>query len=427
MDKLIVNGPCSLKGEVKISGSKNAALPILAASILASEKVVLANIPFLRDITTMLELLGRLNAAILIDENMKIEIDSSCLNNYKAHYEIVKTMRASILVLGPMLAKHGEAYVSMPGGCAIGSRPVDIHIECLKQLGVDIELADGYISAKAKGGLVGAHIKMPKVSVGATENVMMAAVLARGTTTLEGAAVEPEVTDLANFLVAIGADIKGIGTSTLIIEGKPQLGGGYYEVISDRIEAGTFLIAAAMTRGKVTVNNAQPDNLQNVLSLLEQSGAEIAVKKDSIMLNMQNKIPKAISVDTAPYPGFPTDLQAQWIAMCAVSSGESEVVENIFENRFTHISEMVRMGADIKIEGKKAIVKGVSKLRAAPVMATDLRASASLVLAGLVAEGMTVIDRIYHIDRGYVHIEEKFSALGAKIKRISTKDPAPTE
>ena len=427
MDKLIVNGPCSLKGEVKISGSKNAALPILAASILASEKVVLANIPFLRDITTMLELLGRLNAAILIDENMKIEIDSSCLNNYKAHYEIVKTMRASILVLGPMLAKHGEAYVSMPGGCAIGSRPVDIHIECLKQLGADIELADGYISAKAKGGLVGAHIKMPKVSVGATENVMMAAVLARGTTTLEGAAVEPEVTDLANFLVAIGADIKGIGTSTLIIKGKPQLGGGYYEVISDRIEAGTFLIAAAMSRGKVTVNNAQPDNLQNVLSLLEQSGAEIAVKKDSIMLNMQNKIPKAISVDTAPYPGFPTDLQAQWIAMCAVSSGESEVVENIFENRFTHISEMVRMGADIKIQGKKAIVKGVSKLRSAPVMATDLRASASLVLAGLVADGMTVIDRIYHIDRGYVHIEEKFSALGAKIKRISTKDQAPTE
>jgi UDP-N-acetylglucosamine 1-carboxyvinyltransferase len=427
VDKLIVNGPCSLKGEVKVSGSKNAALPILAASILASEKVVLGNIPFLRDITTMLELLSRLNVSILIDESMKIEIDSSSLNNYKAHYEIVKTMRASILVLGPMLARYGEAYVSMPGGCAIGSRPVDIHIECLKQLGAEIELTEGYIAAKAKGGLVGANIKMPKVSVGATENIMMAAVLAKGTTTIEGAAVEPEVTDLANFLVAIGADITGIGTSTLVIEGKVQLGGGSYEVISDRIEAGTFLIAAAMTKGRVTVNDVQPANLKNVLEMLEQVGADITIKNNSITLDMHHKNPKAISVSTAPYPGFPTDLQAQWVALCAISNGTSEVVENVFENRFAHIGEMVRMGANIKIEGKKAIVSGVSKLRSAPVMATDLRASASLVLAGLVADGMTVIDRIYHIDRGYMHIEEKFAALGAKIKRISTKDSAPDE
>ena len=424
MDKLIVNGPCYLKGEIKISGSKNAALPILAASILASEKVVLDNIPFLRDVTTMLELLGRLNVAILIDENMKVEIDSSSLNNYKADYEIVKTMRASILVLGPILARYGEGYVSMPGGCAIGSRPVDIHIECLRQLGAEIELKEGYISARAKGGLVGAHIKMPKISVGATENVMMAAVLAKGTTILEGAAVEPEVADLANFLVTIGADISGIGTSTLVIKGKKQLGGGKHEVISDRIEAGTFLIAAAMTKGKVTLNNTQPNSLKNVIEMLEKTGAAITITNNSIMLDIQGKDPKAISISTAPYPGFPTDLQAQWVALCAVSNGSSEVVENVFENRFAHIHEMVRMGANIKIEGKKAIIQGVSKLIAAPVMATDLRASASLVLAGLVAEGMTVIDRIYHIDRGYMHIEEKFSALGAKIKRISTKDQA---
>lgn len=425
MDKLIVNGPCSLKGEVKVSGSKNAALPILAATILASEKVILDNIPFLRDITTMLELLGRLNAKILIDENMKIEIDSNSLNNYKAHYEIVKTMRASILVLGPMLARHGKAHVSMPGGCAIGARPVDIHIDCLRQLGAEITLTDGYIAAAAEKGLVGAHIKMPKVSVGATENVMMAAVLAKGVTTIEGAAVEPEVTDLANFLVAIGADIKGIGTSTLVITGKKQLGGGSYKVIADRIEAGTFLIAAAMTKGKITLNDTEPDNLQNVLGPLQQVGADIRVNGNSITLDMQGKAPQAVSVSTHPYPGFPTDLQAQWIALCSVANGTSEVVENVFENRFTHVGEIVRMGADIKIEGKKAIVAGVTELRSAPVMATDLRASASLVLAGLVADGMTVIDRIYHIDRGYVHIEEKFSALGAKIKRISTKDPAP--
>ena len=418
MDKLIIEGGVRLEGEIRIAGAKNSALPILAATLLTSEKVTICNLPHLFDITTMLELLGCMGVQPVIDEKLNVEVDSSTITDLSAPYELVKTMRASILVLGPLLAKHKRAEVALPGGCAIGSRPVNLHITALEAMGADIVVEDGYIKASVKDRLKGAHIFMDMVTVTGTENVMMAACLADGQTIIENAAREPEVVDLALCLIAMGADISGYGTDTIVINGVSDLHGCTYSVMPDRIETGTYLIAAAATRGKIKVKDTRPDILEAVLLKLEQAGADVQVGEDWISLDMHGKQPKAVSVRTAPYPAFPTDMQAQFTALNSVASGSGSITETVFENRFMHVHEMNRMGAIIRVEGNTVIVEGSETLKGAPVMATDLRASASLIIAGLVASGETVVDRIYHIDRGYECIEEKLQLLGAKIRRI---------
>lgn len=419
MDKLIISGGHRLDGEIRISGAKNAALPILAATLLASAPVTVCNLPHLHDITTMIELFGRMGIQPVIDEKLSVEIDPRTIQTLVASYDLVKTMRASILVLGPMVAHFGQAEVALPGGCAIGSRPVDLHIRGLEALGAEITVEDGYIKAKApEGGLRGGNFFFDIVSVTGTENIMMAATLAKGRTVLENSAREPEIVDLANCLIAMGAKIQGAGTDTIIIDGVEKLGGAIYNVMPDRIETGTYLVAAAVTGGRVKLKDTDPTILEAVLSKLQEAGAEITTGEDWIELNMHGKRAKAVSVRTAPYPAFPTDMQAQFIALNALAEGTGTVIETIFENRFMHALEMQRMGAKIQIEGNTAIVTGIAKLKAAPVMATDLRASASLVIAALMAEGDTLIDRIYHIDRGYECIEEKMQLLGAKIRRV---------
>ena len=419
MDKLIINGGNAIDGEIWISGSKNSGLPILAATLLADSPMRVCNLPHLNDITTMLALLRCMGVGITIDEKMSAEIDTAGINDFTAPYDLVKTMRASILVLGPMLSRFGEANVSFPGGCAIGSRPVDIHLRGLEAMGVEIQIDEGYIRARSNGRLKGAHIFMDTVTVGGTENLLMAAVLADGKTVLENAAREPEVVDLANCLVAMGANIEGIGSDTLVVHGVEKLSGCTYSVMPDRIETGTFLVAAAAARGRVKVKNTTEHILESVLLKLEEAGAHIATGKDWIELDMKGNRPKAVSLKTAPYPAFPTDMQAQFTAMNAVAEGTGTVIETIFENRLIQIHELNRMGADIKLEGNTAIVTGVDRLKGAPVMASDLRASASLVIAGMVAEGETIVDRIYHIDRGYECIEEKLQLLGASIRRTA--------
>lgn len=418
MDKLIINGGGPLDGEVRISGAKNSALPILASTLLAEEPVTVCNLPHLHDITTMIELIGRMGVDVIIDEKLNVEVDAKTIQSLVAPYELVKTMRASILVLGPMLAHFGEAEVSLPGGCAIGSRPVDLHIRGLEAMGAEIKVEDGYIRAKTNGRLKGAKIFLDTVTVTGTENLLMAACLADGTTVIENAAKEPEVVDLAECLIAMGAKITGQGTDTLVIEGVEKLHGAKYAVVPDRIETGTYLVAAAATGGKVLCKKTRPDILDAVLLKLEEAGAEIETGEDWISLDMKGRRPKAVSITTAPYPAFPTDMQAQFAAMNTIAEGVGTIRETVFENRFMHIQEMIRMGAKASIEGNAVIIQGVEKLQAAPVMATDLRASASLVIAALLAEGETVIERIYHIDRGYECIEEKLQLLGAKIRRV---------
>lgn len=418
MDKLIIKGGKSLDGEIRISGAKNAALPILMGALLADSPVRVGNVPHLHDITTTLELLGRMGVSLTVDERSGVVIDPSTLTDTEAAYDLVKTMRASILVLGPLLAKFGKADVSLPGGCAIGSRPVDLHLRGLEQMGADIKVVNGYIRATAANGLKGAHLFMDQVTVTGTENLMMAATLAKGTTVIENAAREPEVVDLAHYLNNMGAKISGIGTATLEIEGVESLHGSEYDILPDRIETGTYLVAAAMTRGRVKLKNADANQLESVLLKLEEAGAEIIIEDDSITLDMKGKRPKAVSIRTAPYPAFPTDMQAQFTALNSVAEDQATIVETVFENRFMHVQEMQRMGANLQIEGNTVLCVGQEKLTGAPVMATDLRASASLVLAALVAEGETVVDRIYHIDRGYECIEEKLQQLGANIRRI---------
>ena len=419
MDKLIITGGTRLDGEIRISGAKNAALPILAATLLADTPVTVGNLPHLHDITTMIELFGRMGVQPVIDEKLNVEVDASTITTLVAPYELVKTMRASILVLGPMVARFGEAEVALPGGCAIGSRPVDLHIRGLEAMGAKIDVEGGYIKAKApEGGLRGAHFFFDIVSVTGTENIMMAAALAKGRSVLENAAREPEVVDLANFLNAMGAKVNGAGTDTITIDGVERLGGGRYNVMPDRIETGTYLVAAAATGGRVKLKDTDPTILEAVLAKLQEAGAEITSGKDWIELDMKGKRPRAVNLRTAPYPAFPTDMQAQFIALNAVAEGTGTVIETVFENRFMHVYEMNRMGAQILVEGNTAVVTGVPSLKGAPVMATDLRASASLVIAALVAEGETLIDRIYHIDRGYECIEEKLQQLGAKIRRV---------
>ncbi|SDT87997.1 UDP-N-acetylglucosamine 1-carboxyvinyltransferase [Geopseudomonas guangdongensis] len=419
MDKLIITGGAPIDGEIRISGAKNSALPILAATLLADEPVTVRNLPHLHDITTMIELFGRMGVQPVINEKLDVEVDATTIKTLVAPYELVKTMRASILVLGPMVARFGQAEVALPGGCAIGTRPVDLHIRGLEAMGAIIDVDGGYIKARApEGGLRGAHFCFDTVSVTGTENILMAATLANGRSVLENAAREPEVVDLANMLIAMGAKIQGAGTSTITVDGVPRLGGTSYAVMPDRIETGTFLVAAAATRGRVKLKDTDPTILEAVLLKLQEAGAEITTGEDWIELDMKGKRPKAVNIRTAPYPAFPTDMQAQFIAMNAVAEGTGTVIETIFENRFMHVLEMQRMGAQIQIEGNTAIVSGVPRLKAAPVMATDLRASASLVIAALVADGETLIDRIYHIDRGYECIEEKLQLLGAKIRRV---------
>jgi len=419
MDKLIITGGARLSGELRISGAKNAALPILAATLLSESPVSVGNIPHLHDITTTMELLGRMGVSLTVDETMNIEVDASTINSFVAPYELVRTMRASILVLGPLVARFGEAHVSLPGGCAIGSRPVDIHLNGLIKMGADITVENGFIHAKATR-LQGCRLVLEQITVTGTENLLMAATLAEGTTIIENAAKEPEVTDLAHFLNKMGAKITGIGTDVLVIEGVEKLGVDsiHYDILPDRIETGTYLIAAAITGGSIKLKNTRPDILDAVLEKLVEAGADITTGKDWIKLDMHGKKPKAVSVRTSPYPAFPTDMQAQFTAMNAIADGVGIITETVFENRFMHVQELQRMGADIKLESNTAIVTGVKKLTGAPVMATDLRASASLVIAALVAEGDTLVDRIYHIDRGYDHIEEKLSQLGATIRRV---------
>jgi len=419
MDKLLITGGGALNGELRISGAKNAALPILAATLLASEPVTVCNLPHLHDITTMIELFGRMGIEPVINERLDVEIDPTTIKTLVAPYELVKTMRASILVLGPMLARFGKAEVALPGGCAIGSRPVDLHIRGLEAMGALIDVEDGYIKARTpEGGLRGARFYFDTVSVTGTENILMAAALANGRSVLENAAREPEVVDLANMLIAMGAKIEGAGSSTITIDGVPRLHGATYSVMPDRIETGTYLVAAAATGGRVKLKDTDPSILEAVLLKLEEAGADVTTGSNWIELNMHGRRPKAVNVRTAPYPAFPTDMQAQFLAMNAVAEGTGTVVETIFENRFMHVLEMQRMGAHIQIEGNTAIATGVPRLKSAPVMATDLRASASLVIAALMADGETLIDRIYHIDRGYECIEEKLQLLGAKIRRV---------
>lgn len=417
MDRLIIKGGVPLSGEIFISGAKNAALPILAATILCDKPVTVGNVPHLHDITTTMELLGQMGAELTIDERMNIEVDSSTIKHLYAPYELVKTMRASILVLGPLLARYGKADVSLPGGCAIGSRPVNLHIQGLAAMGADVRVEGGYIRATAKR-LKGVPLTMDMVTVTGTENLMMAACLAEGTTVIENAAREPEVVDLANCLNAMGAKVSGAGTHRIEIEGVESLGGGNYNILPDRIETGTYLVATAMTGGRVKLKNTRPPLLDSVISKLSEAGADITTDDTTITLDMHGQRPRAIDVHTSPFPGFPTDMQAQFTAMNCIAEGVGTITESVFENRFMHIHELQRMGADLKLEGNTAISRGVRALTSAPVMATDLRASASLVLAGLVAEGETMVDRIYHIDRGYETIEEKLAQLGARIRRV---------
>ena len=417
MNKLIINGGVPLSGEVRVSGSKNAVLPILAGTLLADSPVVIRNVPHLLDVTTTMELLGRMGVSLTIGEKMSIEVDTTTLENTFAPYELVKTMRASVLVLGPLLARYGEAEVSLPGGCAIGARPVDMHLSGLEAMGANIDVDQGYIKARCDR-LKGARIVMDQVTVTGTENLMMAAALADGTTVIENAAREPEVVDLADFINSMGGRIKHAGTDTITIHGVENLSGCDYTVLPDRIETGTYLVAAAITGGKVLIKRTDPRLLDAVLAKLEEAGALVDVGDDWIELDMEGRRPRAVNIRTAPYPGFPTDMQAQFCALNAVAEGAGSVTETVFENRFMHIQEFVRLGANIHIEGNTVIIKGVKRLNGAQVMATDLRASASLILAGLVARGETVVDRIYHIDRGYDHIEEKLAGLGARIHRV---------
>jgi len=418
MDRLQIHGGVPLEGEVRISGAKNAALPILAGALLADDPVTIGNVPHLHDVTTMITLLGRMGVGVTVDEKMRVEVDAGSTKDFVAPYELVKTMRASILVLGPLLARFGKADVSLPGGCAIGARPVNLHVSGLQKLGAEIHIENGYIRARAER-LRGARIVFDTVTVTGTENLLMAAVLATGETVLENAAREPEVVDLAEFLKSLGARIEGAGTDKIVIEGVPKLHGGEYDVLPDRIETGTYLVAGAITSGHVRAKNTRPDHLEVVIGKLREAGAQVSTGETWIEVDMRGRKPRAVDIRTAPYPAFPTDMQAQFAALNTVASGVGTVIETIFENRFMHMLEMRRLGADIRIEGNTAIISGVPKLTAAPVMATDLRASASLVLAGLVAEGATEVDRIYHVDRGYECIEEKLEQLGAHIKRVS--------
>ena len=422
MEKLQIEGGLPLEGEVRISGAKNATLPILAAALLADDPLVVCNVPHLQDVTTTIELLGRMGVSVTIDEHMRIEVDGSTLRECFAPYELVKTMRASILVLGPLLARFGRADVSLPGGCAIGARPVNLHVAGLQAMGADIQIEGGYIRARASR-LKGARLVLDTVTVTGTENLMMAATLADGETVIENAAREPEVVDLAQCLAAMGAKIHGAGTDKITVEGVERLRGARYEVLPDRIESGTYLVAAAITGGHVRIKNTRPDHLDAVLAKLHEAGARIGVGGDWIEVDMGGRRPRAVDVRTAPYPAFPTDMQAQFAALNTVAEGVGTIIETIFENRFMHMLEMRRLGAEIRLEGNTAIIRGVERLTAAPVMATDLRASASLVLAGLVAAGRTEVERIYHIDRGYERIEEKLAQLGARIKRVPTKAP----
>ncbi|MCP1373653.1 UDP-N-acetylglucosamine 1-carboxyvinyltransferase [Dyella lutea] len=417
MAKILISGGQPLQGEVGISGAKNAVLPILASCLLADEPVTISNVPHLHDVTTTMELLGQMGVQLVLDDRMKIHVDPRPADRYFAPYDLVKTMRASILVLGPLVARFGQAEVSLPGGCQIGSRPVDQHIRGLQALGADIVVENGYIKARAKR-LKGARIAMDMVTVTGTENVMMAAALASGTTIIENAAQEPEVVDLAHCLNAMGAQIEGAGTATMTIHGVERLHGAEYEVLPDRIETGTFLVGAAMTGGKVRARGARAGTMESVLSKLEEAGAHISTGEDWIELDMGGRRPKAVNIVTAPYPAFPTDMQAQFTALNCVAEGVGVITETVFENRFMHAHELQRLGADIRLEGNAAIIQGVPKMSGAPIMATDLRASACLVLAGLVAEGDTTVDRVYHIDRGYENIEEKLGVLGARIRRL---------
>ena len=417
MEKLLIKGGKSLRGTIKCAGAKNAALPMIAATILSSENVILKNLPYLQDITTMFELLGSMGAKIVLNENMDFDISSNNLDDTEARYELVKTMRASILVLGPLVARYGRARIALPGGCAIGSRPVNFHLDALEQLGAKIILRNGYIEATANE-LVGTKIKFDGITVTGTENIMMAACLAKGTTYLTNVAKEPEIEDLANLLNAMGADVQGAGTDEIIINGVSNLNGTSFSIPADRIEAGTYLVAAAVTKGNVNVDGINPERLSKVIQKLEESGADISMTNNSIALSMENSELKPVDITTAPFPEFPTDMQAQFSVMNAIANGTSNIYETVFENRFMHIQELNRMGCDIEINGNQAVIKGVKSLYGAEVMATDLRASASLILAGLCAEGQTTVSRIYHIDRGYERIEEKLNYLGAEILRL---------
>ncbi|NCF51430.1 UDP-N-acetylglucosamine 1-carboxyvinyltransferase [Gammaproteobacteria bacterium] len=418
MDKLQIQGGQPLEGKVVISGAKNAALPILAGTLLAAEPITISNVPHLKDVTTTISLLQMMGVKVTIDDQLNVEVDASDVSRREAPYELVKTMRASILVLGPLVARFGEADVSLPGGCAIGARPVNLHVAGLQAMGADVVVQNGFIKARADR-LKGAHIVFDTVTVTGTENLLMAAVLADGETVLENAAREPEVKDLANFLTGMGARISGAGTGTITVQGVDRLGGTSYSVLPDRIETGTYLVAAAMTGGHVRLVDTAPDTLEAVLIKLKEAGATITTGSDWIELDMRGKRPKSVDIRTAPYPAFPTDMQAQFCAMNAVADGVGTITETVFENRFQHVLELQRMGADIQLEGNTAICTGTARLTAAPVMATDLRASAGLVLAGLAADGNTVVDRIYHVDRGYERIEEKLRQIGATIRRIA--------
>jgi len=417
MEKLLIKGGKSLSGKISCSGAKNAALPMIAATILCDDKVVLKNLPYLQDITTMFELLGSMGSEILLDENMDFTISSANLKDIEARYELVKTMRASILVLGPLLSKYGKARIALPGGCAIGSRPVNFHLDALKQLGASITLRNGYIEANASK-LKGANIKFEGVTVTGTENLMMAATLAEGQTILTNVAKEPEIADLADMLNSMGAKISGAGTDKIVIDGVDKLKGTIFDIPADRIEAGTYLVAAAVTKGSITIDGINPNRLMKVIDKLRAAGAEIDYNEDSISINMKLEFPNPVDITTAPFPEFPTDMQAQFSVINAISSGTANIYETVFENRFMHILELNRMGCDISVKGNHAVIQGVKSIYGAQVMATDLRASASLILAGLCAEGETVVDRIYHIDRGYERIEEKLNYLGANIIRL---------
>jgi len=419
MDKLLIKGGCELHGEIYASGSKNSALPILAASLLADTPLKVGNLPHLNDVTTMLELLGSMGVDVMLSDDMEVQVDTSSIDNLNARYELVKTMRASILVLGPLLAKFQKAIVALPGGCAIGSRPVNLHIDAMRAMGADINIEDGNIVASVDGRLKGAKIMFEPVSVTGTENVIMAACLAEGTTVIENAAREPEVIDLANCLIGMGAQIEGAGSDVITVNGVDRLNGTTFSVMPDRVEVGTYLTAVAMAGGKVKIKQAKPEYLSSVITKLESAGAFFILEDDSVEISMKKRKPNAVSLTTGPYPSFPTDMQAQFVSLNSIAEGNSTVTETVFENRFMHVQEIARMGGNITLKGNTAVIEGIEKLKGAPVMATDLRASASLVLAGLVAEGSTVIDRIYHIDRGYERIEEKLKMLGADIERIS--------
>ena len=417
MEKLLIKGGSSLSGKISCSGAKNAALPMIASTILSNESIVLKNLPYLQDITTMFELLGSMGAEILLDENMDFTISSFNLNDIQARYELVKTMRASILVLGPLVARYGKARIALPGGCAIGSRPVNYHLDALKQLGAEIKLKNGYIEASAKK-LIGSNIRFDGITVTGTENIMMAATLAQGETILTNVAKEPEIIDLADMLNSMGANIKGAGTDQITIKGVSELSGTTFTIPADRIEAGTYLVAAAVTHGNITIDSINPDRLMKVINMIERSGSKISFDDNSISISMNKDRPDPVDITTAPFPEFPTDMQAQFSVINAISNGVSNIYETVFENRFMHILELNRMGCDIEVKGNHAIINGVESIYGAEVMATDLRASASLILAGLCAKGETVVDRIYHIDRGYERIEEKLNYLGANIVRL---------